>query len=272
MCRRSTVERLLGNGRRIVAVAVGLMVLLSAAFLLAGGGTGMDALAMTAATGPLGALIARTPDLIRPEIWTPAYAGVIFLMWWLMMVAMMLPAAAPVILLYGALHPAGTARAPFAFLAGYLAVWAGFSALATALQGALAAAGLLSPMYMTLSTPLLGGAVLIGAGLYQLTPLKAACLNSCRGPVETLTRLRREDRTRAFSMGLRHGAQCLGCCWALMALLFVGGVMNLVWILGLALIVAVEKLSPWGDRLSRPLGAGLVAAGLALMTRAYGAG
>ncbi|MBS0563866.1 MAG: DUF2182 domain-containing protein [Proteobacteria bacterium] len=262
---RSAAERLLGRERRIVGAALGLMVVLSAVFVVAGGGTGMSGLAMTAATGPLGALVAQTPDLVRPAIWTPGYAAIIFVMWWLMMVAMMLPAAAPVILLYGALFPGGGARQSLGFMAGYLTTWAGFSALATLAQALLARAGEVSAMYMTLATPILGALVLIGAGLWQLTPLKAACLARCRSPVETLTRHRRTGPAAAFRMGLSHGAACLGCCWALMALLFVGGAMNLWWIVGLTLYVAAEKLAPWGPRLVRPFGVLLVLAGLALM-------
>ena len=127
-------------------------------------------------------------------------------------------------------------------------------------------------MFMSLATPWLGAAILVGAGLYQLTPLKAACLNHCRGPVEALTRNRRTGRAAAFRMGLLHGRFCLGCCWALMALIFVGGVMNIWWILGITLYVALEKLAPHGDRLARPLGAALVFAGLILLLQNFDAG
>ena len=121
--------------------------------------------------------------------------------------------------------------------------------------------GWMSGMYMNLVSPWLGAGVLVAAGLYQLTPLKAACLQSCRGPADALTRVRRQGRLAAFRMGAVHGRFCLGCCWALMALLFVGGVMNLWWILGVALLVAVEKLSPGGARVTRPLGIGLLLGG-----------
>jgi predicted metal-binding membrane protein len=114
----------------------------------------------------------------------------------------------------------------------------------------------------------MGAAVLIGAGLYQVTPLKRACLNNCRGPVQALTRHRRSGRLAGLRMGMAHGLDCLGCCWALMALLFVGGVMNLWWVIALALYIAVEKLAPGGDRLARPFGILLVLAGLGLLTRA----
>lgn len=248
-----------------MAWALTLAVALAAAFTLSGAGTGMSAVQMTAATGPLGALIAGTPDVIRPVSWTPGYAALILAMWWLMMVAMMLPSAAPAVLLYGAVSPARGARGSLGFLAGYLAIWAGFSALATLVQGMLAAYGLISPMYMNLAVPGLGAIILIGVGLYQLTRTKAACLVRCRGPVETLIRYRRVGRAAAFRMGLHHGAACLGCCWALMMLLFVGGVMNIWWILAITLYVAAEKLAPWGHRLARPAGGFLMLAGLALL-------
>jgi predicted metal-binding membrane protein len=189
----------------------------------------------------------------------------IFVMWWLMMIAMMVPSAAPAVLLYGALNPAQGMRGMLEFLTGYLAIWAGMSLLATALQGTLAAGGLISAMYMNLALPWLGALVLIGAGLYQLTPIKRACLARCRGPVEALTRHGRRGQWAAFRMGALHGRHCLGCCWGLMALLFVGGIMNLYWILGLTLYVALEKLTPFGDRLARPMGLSLVALGLAVL-------
>lgn len=262
-------DRILRHDRQIGAAALVLAVLAAGEFILAGGGTGMSAIDMSARTGPAGALIAGTPDLVAPMRWTAGYALVILVMWWLMMVAMMVPGAAPTILLYAALNRSRGSLLSFAI--GYLAIWAGFAAMATAAQGALAAFGLISPMFMTLATPWLGAGILVGAGLYQLTPLKAACLAHCRGPVAALTRHRRTGRAAAFRMGLVHGSFCLGCCWALMALLFVGGIMNIWWILGVALYVAIEKLAPGGHRLSRPFGAILILAGLAVLGRAlYG--
>ncbi|MES2665849.1 MAG: DUF2182 domain-containing protein [Pseudomonadota bacterium] len=259
-------DRILRHDRMIMAVALWLVVAAAAVFILSGGGTGMSAIGMSARTGPAGALLTGLPDMVAPMHWTPGYGLMIFVMWWLMMVAMMVPSAAPTILLYAALNRSGGA-APLLFGAGYLAIWAAFSAVATAAQAGLAALGLMSPMFMTLAMPWLGAAVLIGAGLYQFTPLKAACLAHCRGPVEALTRHRRTGTAAAFRMGLLHGRFCLGCCWALMGLLFVGGVMNLWWIVGVTLYVALEKLAPGGDRLARPLGAALVLAGLAVLLR-----
>ncbi len=262
MTRVSAVARLLGRERWIVSGALALIVAGAAAYIVTGGGTGMAPRDMAAGGG--------APGMDAAATWTPGYAAAIFTMWWLMMVAMMVPSAAPTILLYGALHRDSGSRGMLGFLAGYLVVWAGFSLAATAAQGLLAAAGLMAMMSMTVGTKYLGAAVLVAAGLYQWTPLKAACLAHCRGPIAALTTYRRTGRWAAFRMGAWHGTFCLGCCWGLMALLFVGGVMNLWWILGVALYVAAEKLVPHGDHLARPLGAVLIAAGLALFFRAAG--
>jgi predicted metal-binding membrane protein len=262
---QSTVERLLARDRFIVIVSLLSAVALSTCFILAGGGTGMSPLDMSMDTGPAGALLAGTPDMVSPVIWTPGYAVVIFAMWWLMMVAMMVPSASPAVLLYAALNRDRGAWRALEFLFGYLAVWAGFSAAATLIQGLLSAGGLVSAMYMNLATTYLAAAVLIGAGLYQLSPLKAACLDYCRSPVEALARHRRTGRAAAFRMGLIHGGYCLGCCWALMTLLLVGGVMNVWWILGIAVYVAIEKLAPAGKRMAQVMAIVLIVGGLALL-------
>jgi predicted metal-binding membrane protein len=190
-----------------------------------------------------------------------ARVAVAFSMWWVMMVAMMLPAAAPVILLYAkAVSSRGAEDKPAtrSFLAGYLAVWGAFSLLAAALQAGLERLALLAPMTMGSGGRWFSAAVLVAAGLYQLSPLKEACLSRCRNPAVFLTRHYRPGRAGAFRLGLLHGAYCVGCCWLLMALLFVGGVMNLAWIALLTLLVAAEKLLPGGRRVA-------VAAGLAFI-------
>jgi predicted metal-binding membrane protein len=260
------LEQVLTRERRIVAVMLAAITGLAAWWTLSGGATGMSAWQMTAMTGPPGALIAGLPDMDMGP-WSLGYAAVVFVMWWMMMVAMMVPSAAPVILLYAALTRDRGPGAPLQFLAGYLAIWAGFSALATALQGGLVALGWMTDMWMSLASPWLAALVLTAAGAYQFTSLKAACLKACRGPAETLIARRRSGRLAEFRMGLVHGRDCLGCCWGLMALLFVGGVMNLWWVLLVALLVALEKLLPWGQALSRPLGAALILAGAVLAWR-----
>jgi predicted metal-binding membrane protein len=206
---------------------------------------------------------------MAPAVWTPPYALLMFAMWCAMMVAMMLPGAAPVLLLFARLgRSRAIAEGPWtptaAFAAGYLAVWAGFSAVATAVQWGLEKSGLLSAMMVT-TTAWLGAAILIAAGLWQFTPLKHACLRQCQSPIGFLTAHWRAGARGAFRMGLGHGAYCLGCCWFLMALLFFGGVMNLWWIGGLALYVLAEKVLPMGHWLGWAAGAGLVAWGVWLL-------
>lgn len=266
MTRLQPADQVLRRERWIVGGVLAVVILACTVFILAGAGTGMSTLGMAAHTGPLGALIGGTPDMLDAATWTPSYAMIIFLMWWLMMVAMMLPSAGPAILLYGALYRDRGSWGMLEFAAGYLVAWAIFSVVATLVQGGLSANGLISPMYMNVSSLAVAGVILICSGAYQFTPLKSACLTNCRGPAEALVRHRRTGRSSAFRMGLAHGVYCLGCCFALMALLFAGGIMNLWWILAIALYVALEKLAPFGSRLAKPVGALLVAGGLALVT------
>ena len=257
------LERLVRRDRTIVLVSVSVIVLLAAWYTVSGQGMPMSALDMTRMARPIGEPMAMGPA--RP--WSPAYAALIFLMWWIMMIAMMAPSAAPALLLFTALKRQSSVpdRAPLyglAFLAGYLASWAGFSLGAAALQWGLQPAGLISEKMMTVSSGFLSAAILIAAGLYQLTPAKAACLRHCRSPAHFLSDHRRPGLAGAFGMGAHHGAYCLGCCWALMALLFVGGIMNLWWIVGIALFVALEKLLPRGDRFAWFSGLALIGFGL----------
>ena len=185
-----------------------------------------------------------------------------FAMWMVMMVAMMLPSATPMVLLFAnANRKRQHAQRPYLptlFFAGaYVVVWAGFAAIATLANWALHNRGLMTSM-MGSALPLWGGGALIIAGLYQFAPLKLACLNKCRSPLAFLISEWREGRLGAFVMGLRHGGYCLLCCWALMALLFVLGVMNLAWIALLAAFVLIEKLASNGPWLSRASGLLLV--------------
>jgi len=209
--------------------------------------------------------IAATP--MRP--WTGLDFALMFAMWAIMMVGMMVPTAAPMTLLYAAVARKAarqsTPPAPVAvFVAGYVAMWTLFSLGATLAQWALERAALLSPM-MVSTSPRLGAGLLIAAGLYQLTPAKAACLEHCRSPAHFIAGHWRPGPSGAFRLGLEHGAYCLGCCWALMALLFVGGVMNLLWIAGLAVFVLLEKIVPLGARGGRIAGGALILAGLLLL-------
>lgn len=200
------------------------------------------------------------------EAWSATDFVLMFVMWAVMMVGMMLPSATPMILLYAAVTRRHSQRGHMfastgVFAAGYLIAWTGFSLLATVLQWALEQMALLSPMMVSTSS-YLGGGLLIAAGVYQWTPLKHACLDNCRAPAEFLSRTWRNGTRGAVLMGMHHGAYCIGCCWLLMALLFVVGVMNLLWVAALTAIVLVEKVAPGGAVVSRVFGAVFVAAGL----------
>lgn len=193
-----------------------------------------------------------------------------FVMWAVMMAGMMLPSAAPAIVLYGSMVRKHAERdsalpATWTFAAGYLLVWTGFSLAAAALQAALEAAALMTPE-MTVASAGLGALALIAAGVYQITPLKQACLHKCRHPLEFFMTRWRTGSTGALRMGLEHGAYCLGCCWALMLLLFVAGVMNLAWVALIAAFVFVEKLLPCGRLTS--YAAGVVLAGYGIFVLA----
>lgn len=208
-----------------------------------------------------------------PKPWMATEFTLTLAMWSVMMVAMMLPGAAPMILLYALVarkqgqHGASVAPTGV-FAAGYLAVWSAFSLAATGLQWGLEQAALLSSA-MAGARPLLGGALLGGAllaaaGFYQFTPLKGACLAHCRSPLFSLANGWRPGAAGALSMGFRHGAFCVGCCWALMALLFVGGVMNLLWVAAIAGFVLIEKLASFGVATGRVAGVLLIFAGAAV--------
>jgi predicted metal-binding membrane protein len=203
-----------------------------------------------------------------------AYSLLLFIMWWTMMMAMMLPSAAPAILTYGTISrkfsEKGALAAPLAvFVAGYAIIWTGFAAAAAALQLLLSDRIALS-MMMAVTSAVIGGVLLIAAGLFQLSPLKAACLRKCQAPLMFFARNWKRGYLGALHMGLSHGLYCLGCCWVLMGLLFYGGVMELRWIVGLALYVAAEKLIPAGSRLSQFTGLFLIGWGSWTIYRAIG--
>jgi predicted metal-binding membrane protein len=256
----TAIETLARRDRLLVAAGLAAITALAWIYLLYLA-TGMDTTS--------GAMQAATMPALEP--WSMTDLALMFVMWAVMMVAMMTPSAAPMILLYAAIVRKSRAQdRPVAhsgaFVSGYLAVWAGFSALATLLQWGLEQAALLSPM-MVSTSPLLGGALLIAAGVYQMTPLKQACLQHCRSPVHFLTSHWRKGAGGAFRMGLDHGLYCLGCCWVLMALLFVGGVMNLLWIAALAGLVLAEKIIPRGVLAGRVAGGAMILGGLWLIAQ-----
>ena len=255
---RSLTESALRRDRWIVIVGLAAMTLLSWAYIVAGAGTGMSLWGMTSAS-LFPHRVAEVPmDSIsmQPGAWTPGYGIVMLLMWWIMMIAMMTPSAAPMILLYGWVtrhaqaggHLQQGAVPTAAFAGGYLLAWLGFSLVATLLMWALEGAVFISAMTMSSTNAWLSAAILIFAGLYELSPLKHACLQRCRNPADFLSRHWRPGPSGAVRMGLEHGLFCVGCCWVLMALLFVGGIMNVLWIAILALFVTLEKVSPHGPR------------------------
>ena len=255
MIAGSLIEGALRRDRAVVIFCLLLVIALSWAYLIAGAGMmqEMGDMVMPMSTGP----------------WTPNHALMVLAMWAVMMAAMMLPSAAPMILLFATIARRRSERgepttASGAFAFGYLTVWAAFSLAAVGLQFGLERAALLSPMMQTTSIAL-AGTVLIAAGLYQWTRLKQTCLRYCRSPLEFVTMYWRPGTGGAFLMGLRHGAVCVGCCWLLMLLLFVGGVMNFAWIGGIALFVLVEKLFPAGHWIGRAAGVLLVVWGAATL-------
>jgi predicted metal-binding membrane protein len=274
---------LLKRDRAVIGTALVLLTLLTWAYVLwlsvnmpsftalptasesAMGGMDMAGMDMSGAAGAMA-------PAFRP--WAPADLVFVFAMWSVMMVGMMTPSVAPMILLYAALgrkaSERGTPFAPAAwFYSGYLSVWIAFSAVATLAQWALADVAVLTPM-MAAKSALLGGLLLVCVGLYQWTPLKAACLSACQAPLGFVMAHGgfRQEPLGAVRLGIAHGTYCLGCCFALMALLFVGGIMNVLWIAGLTILVLLEKLGPAGPLVPRVSGALIGAAGLWLLVSA----
>lgn len=219
----------------------------------------------------MGASMGMEMGMARMQGWGTVEFLLMFFMWAVMMVAMMTPSAAPMILTFSRINrrrqeERNPIMATGAFLAGYLVVWTVFSAVATFAQWGLHRAALLSPM-MVSNNPLLGGMLLVGAGVFQFTPLKHACLTHCRSPIGFFMTEWREGNRGAFFMGVHHGIYCVGCCWLLMALLFVSGVMNLLWVATIAAYVLVEKIVPAGHWVSRAIGLCIIVAGLWMVTR-----
>ena len=261
----SVLEALLRRDRAIIIAALSLLTILAWAYLvwladdMSMGGMDMTGFRMIPAGQGL-MMPASAP-------WQPVEFAYVFAMWTIMMIGMMTPSVARMILIYtlvGRLAVMG--GPPFAasgwFASGYLIAWAGFSLAATSEQWALERAALLTPM-MEGASNVLGGIVLIAAGIYQWTPVKEACLSYCQAPLTFILRhggFRREP-TGALALGFRHGLYCIGCCWALMLLLFVGGIMNLFWIAALAILVLLEKVIPAGRIIARLAGGLFVLAG-----------
>ena len=270
----ATLEAVVRRDRLVVVTALAAVIVLSWAYLLAGAGMGMSALKMTRMSQP--AMAGGTAEggmaamaMMARAVWTPSYAVLMFFMWWIMMVAMMLPSAAPMILLFATVNrkqreTGNPYVATSLFAGGYLAAWAGFSLVAVLLQWGFERTEILSPMLVG-TNAIFGGVLLLAAGIYQLTPIKHACLRHCRAPLAFLSTNWRRGARGAMSMGLEHGAFCVGCCWFLMGLLFFGGVMNLYWIAGLALFVLLEKIVPAGHWLGYATGVALLVWGAGML-------
>jgi predicted metal-binding membrane protein len=212
--------------------------------------------------GDLGGVAARILSAV-PAQWATLW--LIFMMWAVMMAAMMIPSASPMILTYAriARSQGGTITLRVTlFAAGYLAAWTIFSAVATAVQAGLAQASVISNSLST--TPLIGAAILLAAGLYQLTPLKRGCLSGCQSPIGFLMTHWRGGAAGAFRMGMAHGTFCIGCCWLLMALLFVAGVMNLVWVAAITVFVLLERATRYGRAIANVSGVALIAAAIVM--------
>src|SRR5262249_25163119 len=262
----SSLELVLRRDRLVVAGALGVVVALAWGYVLwlaavmAMGGMDMSEFRMIPAGMGLMAR-ANAP-------WKAIEFAFVFAMWAVMMVGMMAPSAAPMILMYARVgRRRKTEGKPLAatgwFAAGYVLAWTGFSLAATLIQWTIERAALLDSRLASVSN-VLGALVIVVPGVYQGTPLKDVCLAQCQSPLQFLMRHGgfRGDVSGCLLLGLRHGAYCVGCCWALMALLFVGGVMNVLWIALLSILVLLEKLTPFGRWIARAAGVVCVAAGV----------
>lgn len=249
-----------------------ILAALTAITLLAWAYLSLFAHQMTAGASAMsaaGAMAAMPGMTMGFDPWTAAYFTLTFAMWWVMMIGMMIPSATPMILIYDRISRGARARGTrtvptFVFAGAYLAVWGAFALAATLAQLTLESVALMLPM-QRMADPLLGGLVFVTAGLFQFTPLKNACLRNCRSPLSFIMGHWRDGTAGALTLGIRHGLYCLGCCWFLMALLFVGGVMNLLWVAIIAAYVLAEKLFPGGVWIARLGGAALVAFGVYLI-------
>jgi predicted metal-binding membrane protein len=265
----AALEQVLRRDRAIVILALAVITLLAWGYTvwLA---ENMNVGGMAMPSGR--AMAALLAPAFKP--WTLTDFIVMFVMWTVMMIGMMVPSAAPMILIYARVgRQAALQGMPLAatgfFAGGYLLAWTAFSLVATIGQWLLERAALLTPMMAT-ANGVLGALVLIAAGVFQWTPAKDSCLKHCQAPLSFIQQYGgfRRDPLGSLAVGFRSGAFCIGCCWALMALLFVGGVMNIVWIAGLTIFVLLEKVVPAGRSISRASGAGLTIWGVWLLVGA----
>ena len=270
----TSIEALLQKDKLVTVAAIAVLTAIAGIYTVFGVGMKMSAIEMTPGLTQskmaMPNMEAMKKMVMEPASWSITYGVLVFLMWWVMMVAMMLPSASPMILLYTALiRRTQEARNIFwevsLFVLGYLIAWAIFSIFAALLQSQLELRGWMSPMMMEATNNYLIVIILISAGVYQLTPLKTVCLEKCRQPASFLTGYKNTWVSSPLRIGLVHGFYCLGCCWFLMGLLFFGGIMNLYWIVGLIIFVAVEKLHEKGVFLGKVLGAGAILLGITFL-------
>ena len=260
----SVLERLLQYDKAIIAMAVLLLVAVAGAYTVLGVGMNMSAMQMTSMAHSMSdpMMMASSEQSVN---WV-----LMFLMWWIMMIAMMTPSAVPLLMLFTAVKRQGqdshkAAGYTGVLLFGYLAAWAFFSAVATILQWGLQQADVLSGTVMVIKSQTVAGCLMVLVGIYQFTSIKNACLSRCRAPAQFIAQHHRPGSAGALRLGMHHGVYCLGCCWALMALLFVGGVMNLYWIAGLTLYILLEKVLPQGRYIARLAGVCFIVAGVCLV-------
>ena len=255
MENKPNLSTVLEKDNLIVYLSILLIIIITGVYTIFGIGMPMSAIEMTKMSGIFS--ISSSMDMDMNMGWSFSMAISMFLMWWLMMIAMMTPSAAPTLLLFHNLKRIGSERNralyyTYFFLSGYLIVWAVFSLIACIIHKFFDNSSITDIGMMQIKSIQFSGILLIAAGIYQFTPLKNACLEKCRTPIDFLSSNNRKGAKGSFIMGAHHGLFCLGCCWALMALLFVGGVMNLFWITGLALYVLIEKIiikARWLDKI-----------------------
>jgi predicted metal-binding membrane protein len=272
----AAINAVLRRDRTIVLSAIVAITVLAWAYVLWLAAT-MD-MGMGSSMGTsMGKTMSGMGGMLKPAFrpWSVIDFAFIFVMWAVMMVGMMMPSVAPMVLLYAsASRKAAENGRPLAatgwFVAGYLLAWTAFSLAATVAQWQLSRLALITPM-MASASDLFGGLLLFAAGLYQWSPLKDACLTHCQSPLGFLISRGgfRASPWGSLRLGAEHGSLCVGCCWVLMALLFVGGVMNLLWIAGLTIFVLLEKIIPTGRLVPRLAGAAMAAAGLFLIYRVF---
>ena len=270
----TAVESFIQRDKIITIIAIAILVGATFTYTVLGVGMNMSAIQMTPGLGQsqmsMPKMSAMKNMAASPAVWTFNYSVLMFFMWWTMMIAMMLPSASPMILLYTALirrtkKTKSIIRQVTSFICGYLLAWAAFSLFAAALQSQLELRDWMSPMMMEATNIYLAAGILIAAGVYQLTPLKTVCLEKCRQPASFLANYKNTWVNSPLRIGLVHGFYCVGCCWFLMGLLFFGGIMNLYWIVGLIIFVAIEKLHEKGIIFGKILGGGAIVSGIAFL-------